>query len=160
MSELFFLHRATLPSIKSKKSPNGNNAIASQRWVRSSGLPRQYRSDENILIAPQKPGVVLHVNCLFSPPSRKFGGGRFGLTIKFRDQIGQVERSVGRVLLGQYIFRAGRANPPDLIRSYLIMEKCRSSLVSAATFVWVSGAIAIVLANIPRGDIVFSLPSK
>lgn len=52
---LFFLHLATLPSIKSKNNPKGMNAIADQRLPYALGSPRQYRIDENIDMTPQNP---------------------------------------------------------------------------------------------------------
>ena len=60
MSDDFFLHLATFPSIKSKKRPNGIKTIAAHRYERSSAEPRQYRSDENIDIIPQKPVRMVH----------------------------------------------------------------------------------------------------
>lgn len=41
ISELRFRHRATLPSIKSKKSPKGMKVMAVHRFERSFGVPRQ-----------------------------------------------------------------------------------------------------------------------
>lgn len=41
ISELFFLQRATLPSIKSKNRPKGMKARAAQRLPKSLGLPMQ-----------------------------------------------------------------------------------------------------------------------
>jgi len=55
MRLLFFLHLATLPSMKSKKRPKGINAKAAQRFPCAEGGPRQYRIDEKIDIIPQKP---------------------------------------------------------------------------------------------------------
>ena len=53
---LFFLHRATLPSMKSKNSPKGMNANAAQRFACAEGGPRQYLIEEKIDITPQNPG--------------------------------------------------------------------------------------------------------
>lgn len=55
MSDDLFLHRATLPSKKSKKRPNGINANAAHIFAVFEGAPRQYRMEENIDIIPQKP---------------------------------------------------------------------------------------------------------
>lgn len=55
INELFFLHRATLPSMKSKNKPKGMNIIANQSGEKSPGWPRQYLSDENTDMIPQKP---------------------------------------------------------------------------------------------------------
>lgn len=52
---LFFLHRATLPSMKSKNSPKGMNANAAHRFACAEGGPRQYRIEEKIDMTPQKP---------------------------------------------------------------------------------------------------------
>jgi len=41
ISDAFFRHLATLPSMKSKKRPNGMKANAAHRLPKSSGLPRQ-----------------------------------------------------------------------------------------------------------------------
>lgn len=46
INEDFFLHRATLPSKKSKNSPNGMSANANHRLVRSWGSARQYRIED------------------------------------------------------------------------------------------------------------------
>ena len=56
---LFFLHRATLPSMKSKKSPRGRNPNAAQRFPTDDASPRQYRRDEKIDIAPHNPTRAL-----------------------------------------------------------------------------------------------------
>jgi hypothetical protein len=80
---LFFLHRATLPSMKSKNNPKGMNANAAQRFACADGGPRQYLIEEKIDITPQKPEVSI-----------SFGDraalGRCG-TIQFSDKISQVE---------------------------------------------------------------------
>ena len=52
---LFFLHLATLPSMKSKKSPKGMNASAAQRLACADAGPRQYRIEEKMDMTPQKP---------------------------------------------------------------------------------------------------------
>lgn len=41
MSELFFLQRATLPSMKSKNSPRGIKARAAHRLFKLFGFPMQ-----------------------------------------------------------------------------------------------------------------------
>ncbi len=56
---LFFLHRATLPSMKSKNKPKGMNASAAQRFACAEGGPRQYLIEEKIDMTPQKPEGVL-----------------------------------------------------------------------------------------------------
>lgn len=62
--------------------------IARYRFERSSGLPRQYRRDEKILIAPQKPVFVF--NCLLalicSVQISYFSVG-VGQTIELGDEI-------------------------------------------------------------------------
>jgi hypothetical protein len=57
---LFFLHRATLPSMKSKNNPKGMNANAAQRFACAEGGPRQYLIEEKIDITPQKPEVTIN----------------------------------------------------------------------------------------------------
>jgi hypothetical protein len=52
---LFFLHRATLPSRKSKKRPKGRKRSAAQRLPFCVGSPRQYRIEENSERTPQRP---------------------------------------------------------------------------------------------------------
>jgi hypothetical protein len=52
---LFFLQRATLPSMKSKKRPNGMKASAAHMFPSADGGPRQYRMDEKTDMMPQKP---------------------------------------------------------------------------------------------------------
>ena len=56
---LFFLHRATLPSMKSKNKPKGMNARAAQRFACAEDGPRQYLMEEKIDMTPQKPEDVL-----------------------------------------------------------------------------------------------------
>lgn len=55
---LFFLQRATLPSMKSKKRPNGMKASAAHMLPSADGGPRQYRMDEKTDMMPQKPVCV------------------------------------------------------------------------------------------------------
>lgn len=52
---LFFLQRATLPSMKSKNRPSGIRARAAQRLPWADGGPRQYRIDEKTDMMPQRP---------------------------------------------------------------------------------------------------------
>ena len=52
---LFFLHRATLPSMKSKNRPNGMNAKAIHMGPYASGGPRQNRIELRMDMKPQKP---------------------------------------------------------------------------------------------------------
>jgi hypothetical protein len=52
---LFFLQRATLPSMKSKNRPKGMNTSAAHRLPSADGGPRQYRIDEKMDMIPQKP---------------------------------------------------------------------------------------------------------
>ena len=52
---LFFLQRATLPSMKSKNRPKGMKASAAQRFPSADGGPRQYRMDEKTDMMPQNP---------------------------------------------------------------------------------------------------------
>lgn len=92
--ELFLRHLATFPSMKSKKSPNGMKVIAMYRFERSSGLPRQYRRDEKILIAPQKPvflsGCLLALICSV-PVSLVRSAGQ---TIELCDEISHMQCAV------------------------------------------------------------------
>lgn len=55
MRLLFFLHRATFPSKKSKNKPNGMNASAIQRSLVCFGGLKQYRMENCMLMTPQKP---------------------------------------------------------------------------------------------------------
>lgn len=71
--------------MKSKKSPNGMKVIAMYRFERSSGLPRQYRRDEKMLIAPQKPVSSISYQLLFSA---SWGAGQ---TIELGDEISHVQ---------------------------------------------------------------------
>lgn len=52
---LFLRHRATRPSMKSKKRPKGRKARARYRVPLSEGSPRQYRNEEKTDIIPQAP---------------------------------------------------------------------------------------------------------
>ena len=52
------LHRATLPSMKSKNRPKGMNARAAHMLLWLLGGPRQYRMEERMDMKPQKPGYV------------------------------------------------------------------------------------------------------
>ena len=61
IKELSFLQRSTLPSIKSKNSPNGMETIARYSWLRLPALPGRWRRDEKMLIAPQKPGYRIDI---------------------------------------------------------------------------------------------------
>lgn len=100
INEDFSLHRATLPSKKSKNNPNGIKANANQRFVRSVGSDRQYRIDDRIDmtrkrevrceqaessvedIQPQNPvpTLVCHLTARID----------LVLTIYFSDQVSQV----------------------------------------------------------------------
>ena len=53
------LHRATLPSMKSKKRPNGMNASAAHILPNESDGPRQWRMEERMDIKPQKPTTII-----------------------------------------------------------------------------------------------------
>ena len=55
MRLLFFLHLATLPSMKSKNKPKGMKARAAHIGAYESGGPRQYRMELRIDMKPQKP---------------------------------------------------------------------------------------------------------
>jgi len=63
---LFFLHLATLPSMKSKNKPSGIRNMASQRFPCEEGEPRQYRSEEKMDMTPQKPfnSVIKSAKCM------------------------------------------------------------------------------------------------
>ena len=58
MRLLFFLHLATLPSMKSKNKPKGMKASAAQMGAYASGGPRQYRMELMMDMKPQKPGLL------------------------------------------------------------------------------------------------------
>ena len=59
MRLLFFLHLATFPSMKSKKSPNGMKASAAHIGAYVSAGPRQYRIELRMDMKPQKPIPLL-----------------------------------------------------------------------------------------------------
>ena len=58
MRLLFFLHLATLPSMKSKNNPKGMKASAAHIGAYASGGPRQYRMELMMDMKPQKPGPL------------------------------------------------------------------------------------------------------
>lgn len=77
MRLLFFLQRATLPSIKSKKRPKGMKARAAQRLPSAEGGPRQYRMDEKMDMMPQNPndGKSHTISAYAGPSSQGVGRG-------------------------------------------------------------------------------------
>jgi hypothetical protein len=94
MSEAFFLQRATLPSMKSKNSPNGMKASAAQRLLWSLGSPRQYRREEKTDMIPQNPRIacqMCHVHRELLVPTVELGN-------KVREMEGPDHGKVTRVL--------------------------------------------------------------
>lgn len=61
---LFLRHRATRPSMKSKKRPKGRKARARYRLPLSDGSPRQYRSEEKTDRIPQAPTKAMSQSSL------------------------------------------------------------------------------------------------
>ena len=59
ISDDFPRQRATLPSKKSKNSPNGMNPSAAHMYPYSDGGPMQYFIEEKMDIIPQKPVLPL-----------------------------------------------------------------------------------------------------
>lgn len=89
MRLLFFLQRATFPSMKSKNNPKGMNASAAHRLPCADGGPRQYRNDEKIDMTPQKP-VCVHqslTNNVHPDISRYKNSGMGKLTVELSNQI-------------------------------------------------------------------------